>query len=113
MACRGFFFPAPFHSRSDGPTTLQNAHGGLFVLATSASDLLRPNVLAQIACFAADEDFGDLYLPVSLLLEAPGLHCVANAMKHEPSRFLAHADGSVQFVGTDAVTVFGKHPQRR
>jgi len=47
------------------------------------------------------------------LMRRVRLHCFPNPMKHEPSGFLSHANGPMQFVAADSVLAIADHPDRR
>src|ERR1700722_2056722 len=88
-----------------------------YSLAVSA---LHSNAIAQtaaftlvhIACLAANISLINLHRPVRSTKFAASLvlQSKADAMQHEPCRFLSYADGAGDLVGTDTISAIGDHP---
>src|ERR1035437_6008800 len=87
---------------NDLAAALQNSHDGGLVFSASAGDLDGPLRRVHVAGLAADEGFVRFDL-ARQLVDAAHAQSMADAVIHEPPRFLRDADGAVDFVGTHAV----------
>src|SRR6266487_3909432 len=96
---------SPHCSMSIGSVTLQQAHDGHLAHAASSDVLalgfvLKPRLAADVGLI--DFDMAGELVAIS------GLHDQANALEHEPSRFLRHTNGARDFVGADAILGVGQ-----
>lgn len=95
-------------------STLKDADDGSFILDASGGNLASPNMLVHVSGFAADEGFVcfDNATLTAQLDKGVGLHGATNAMHHEPSGLLGHANCSGDLAGANPVLAVAQHPER-
>lgn len=101
---------SPHGAMPIGSVTLQQAHNSDLAHAAS-SDVLALGFVLETSLSA---DVGLIDFDVAReLVASGGLHDQADALEHEPGRFLSHADRTCNLIGTNAVLGVGKQPDRR
>ena len=99
---KGLLLPIWYNLGNDLAAALQDSHNGRLVFAASAGNLFRTLALVHVPRFAADKGFVRFDL-AGQLVDGSHAQGVTDSMIHEPSGFLGHADGAVDFVGRYAV----------
>jgi hypothetical protein len=111
LILNGLLSPAWNDPSTNLSVALQQAHDGHLAHVTSTDVLLL--VLMLEARFAANKSLVGLNLTRHRAVEVTDLHGKANAVRHEPRRFLSHAEVSRELVRRDALLESRVHPQRR
>src|SRR5271157_1201523 len=95
---QGMLLPVGDYLSVDTATALQESHNDDLILDVSASatDAARMDVLVHVPGLAANKGFIGFNFSAAVAAELhkrAGLHGLTNAVKHEPSGFLSHAQG--------------------
>jgi len=110
------FAPLLDDARSHAPTALNESDHNRFVVINPASEFSFA-ALVHVSRFAADESLVNFDFAVRASTELASkeiiLHGLADALQHEPCRFLMNSNCPRQFVTADAVLAIGQHPKCR
>jgi len=103
------------HLSTNLSAPLNDSHHNHFVLnvLSLSGNPSRLYALVHVSSFPANVSFIGFYFSTTsseFAAQRLILQCKPDAMKHEPCRFLSHANSPGNFVGANAIAAVGKHP---